>query len=199
MNVQVDGGKISADPIIARAVSLPYQVHVVAMLTDAAMAAVMAPHGLSGSDYAVLSILAARGPRTPTELARVTGTPLATVSKKVRRLQRRGLVARTPNPDDGRSSLLAATEDGRAVVAQASPDFGELLERLDVALGDAREHVAWALDRLEWVLRGTPNHEPHEPGGAPASALDYDGAPLSPEGEAEARAFIRYLQWKERS
>jgi DNA-binding MarR family transcriptional regulator len=170
------------------------------MLTDAAMAAVMAPHGLTGTDYAVLSILAVRGPRTPTELARITGSPLATVSKKVRRLQRRGLVGRMPNPQDGRSSLLSATEDGRSVVAQASPDFGTVLERLDAALGEDRDAVAWALERLELALRESPRGEATAPDPTTRSrTVRYEGPPLAADLEAEAMSFIRYLQWKERT
>jgi DNA-binding MarR family transcriptional regulator len=43
------------------------------------------------------------------------------VNRAARVLEERGLVARVPNPDDGRSHLLALTGEGRAIHAEVMP------------------------------------------------------------------------------
>jgi DNA-binding MarR family transcriptional regulator len=60
--------------------------------------------------------------------------PLSTVRFRCRRLERRGHAARTPNPDDGRSFLIALTDEGRRLLADARPRFRALAEAVDAEL-----------------------------------------------------------------
>jgi len=50
-------------------------------------------------------------------------------SKLVDRLERDGTVQRTPNPDDRRSSLIALTVPGRAVLSAGDAALGAALDR----------------------------------------------------------------------
>jgi DNA-binding MarR family transcriptional regulator len=43
------------------------------------------------------------------------------VNRAVKVLEERGLVARVPNPEDGRSHVLALTGEGRAIHAEVMP------------------------------------------------------------------------------
>jgi DNA-binding MarR family transcriptional regulator len=56
-----------------------------------------------------------RGPLRPGALAEASFADPSTISRQVAELARRGLVRREPDPSDGRASLLAITDAGRAV------------------------------------------------------------------------------------
>jgi DNA-binding MarR family transcriptional regulator len=110
-------------------------------------------HGLSQRDFAVSSSLRLLQPVTPTALAAALGVPPTTLSAALARLERRGHLARTANPDDGRSHLLELTPEGLAAVEAALPAFRGALERLREELGERREEVAEALGVLDEAIR----------------------------------------------
>jgi MarR family multiple antibiotic resistance transcriptional regulator len=64
--------------------------------------------------------------------------PLSTVLFRVGRLEKRGHVAREPNPDDRRSYLVRLSEDGERLLAQARPRFRAYAEAVEARLGDER-------------------------------------------------------------
>jgi DNA-binding MarR family transcriptional regulator len=66
-----------------------------------------------GGDRLLLAYLALEGPRRVTDLAAMTFLDVSTVSRQVASLVQRGLVERRPDPNDGRGTLLAATDEGR--------------------------------------------------------------------------------------
>lgn len=68
---------------------------------------------LEPSAYGLLVRLAEAGPQRATDLAAYFGIGKATMSRQVHALDTLGLVARTPDPDDGRASLLQLTAEGR--------------------------------------------------------------------------------------
>lgn len=55
------------------------------------------------------------------ELAALSDMTLSHLSRVVTRLERQGWVTRTPDPDDGRSTLAALTEAGWDLVQKAAP------------------------------------------------------------------------------
>ncbi|WP_327353459.1 MarR family winged helix-turn-helix transcriptional regulator [Streptomyces sp. NBC_01304] len=69
---------------------------------------------LEPAAYGLLVRLEEAGPQRATELAAYIGVGKATMSRQLRALEELGLVARTPDPLDGRASLLHLTEEGRA-------------------------------------------------------------------------------------
>ena len=106
---------------------------------------------LEFSLIALLKALAHRGALRPTDLAGVLDLDASTVSRHVRTLEERGLVARTTDPDDGRATRLALTDEGRerleagaarrrALVAELLEDWSaedrETLRRLLTRLAD---------------------------------------------------------------
>jgi len=70
------------------------------------------------------------------------GIPLTTASGLVRRLERRKLVRKLPNPNDGRSYLLALTVPAHRALDRARPSFRALIREieanLDVPVDDLR-------------------------------------------------------------
>jgi DNA-binding MarR family transcriptional regulator len=88
------------------------------------------------ADGALLSLVGVRGPARLTEVAGELGIPLTTASDAVRRLEARGHATRGPNPDDGRSVLVALTEAGDAEWRRGWPALRRINEQLTGALAD---------------------------------------------------------------
>ena len=88
--------------------------------------------GLSHFEYNVLAGLseAPAGSLRMRVLAALADGSLPRLSQVVARLERRGLVRRTPDPDDGRYTLATLTDAGRAVVAEAAPGHVETVRSL---------------------------------------------------------------------
>ncbi len=99
-----------------------------------------ADHGISLIQMRLLGILRDRRP-TVNELARLLGLDKSSVSGLVDRAERRGLVARSPSPHDGRSVLVSLTTGGRRLARTVSDAFDTdveaLLAPLSQAEGDA--------------------------------------------------------------
>lgn len=72
----------------------------------------LAADGVEANGYGMLSLVGVRGPARLTEIAAELGMPLTTASDVMRRLETRGHVRRTPNPEDGRSFLFELTARG---------------------------------------------------------------------------------------
>lgn len=94
--------------------------------------------GLTHFEYWVLSMLSETDGRTlrMTALAARTSSTLPRLSHVVRRLETRGLIARSPSPQDRRVTDARLTDEGVAVVVAAAPGHLETV----------REHVVDALE-----------------------------------------------------
>ena len=108
---------------------------------------------VSPDEYGVFSGIVGLGPIAPTELAGALGTPPTTISVYVARFLDRGLVRRLPNPDDGRSYLLEATEDGHALVQRVGPRLRVEADALMAASDLSFDELMGALGTLETAAR----------------------------------------------
>ncbi|MFZ4895371.1 MarR family winged helix-turn-helix transcriptional regulator [Plantibacter sp. Mn2098] len=72
---------------------------------------------LTWSQGAVLSRLDRHGPSSVTELAKAESVRTQSMSATVASLEERGLIAGSRDPEDGRRTLLSATDAGRATLA----------------------------------------------------------------------------------
>ena len=117
-------------------------------------------HGLTAGQFEFLGIIADRdGCRVhdlATELAITTGA----VSKGVDRLEAAGWVRRGPHPTNRRSSVLALTDPGRALLDAATPTFDAVLEAQLAAPLASPDTLAAALRQLRGAIEdaglGTP-------------------------------------------
>jgi DNA-binding MarR family transcriptional regulator len=71
--------------------------------------------GVEWAAYGLLFQLVGTGPQRSSTLAETACVDPSTVSRQVAQLVKAGLVERQSDPEDGRASLLVATEAGRAV------------------------------------------------------------------------------------
>jgi DNA-binding MarR family transcriptional regulator len=88
--------------------------------------------GISHFEYQVLAGLSMSPGRTlrMSVLAAFAEGSLPRLSQVVGRLERRGWVRRTPDPDDGRYTLATLTDQGWAKVVQAAPGHVETVRSL---------------------------------------------------------------------
>lgn len=107
-----------------------------AFVTMAIVNRIGAEHDLSLSLMRVLGILWDRRPRM-TELADYLGLEKQTMSGLIARAEKRGLVARAPNKEDGRATDVFLTSEGARLVRllreQGQQALAPAIERLSAA------------------------------------------------------------------
>jgi DNA-binding MarR family transcriptional regulator len=107
--------------------------------------ATLADAGITGSLYAVYSQLA-QGPRTPRQLSETLGVRPTTLSGYLATMAGWGHVSRSRNEHDGRSSVLALTDAGHAMVRECRPLMQRAIKTLNAELGSADDvHAARAM------------------------------------------------------
>jgi DNA-binding MarR family transcriptional regulator len=124
--------------------------------------------GTSLTSINVLAALAAEGPSRLTALATATGIAQPAMTQLVGRMDREGLVVRLIDPEDGRATLVAITNAGRALRSErhqsAHERMAELLDRLsadDQAMLALAMRVAMPL--LQQLTRDAAEHPQSEP------------------------------------
>lgn len=177
--------------------SLLYDVHRVAFLTDRLVEESLADQDLSGTDFALYSFLVVNGPTTVSEVGTGIAMSIASASKLLAKVDERGHLERRQNPDDGRSTLVELSEDGRKAHRTAAPAFGAALRRVIKSLGGSVDDVRWSLARLDEALSGALDQSPVSAGEPPDHrTLTYPGAPITAAEEDEARRYIAWLQYQ---
>jgi DNA-binding MarR family transcriptional regulator/GNAT superfamily N-acetyltransferase len=110
----------------------------------------------------ILYELAHRDRLTAAQLARELALDPGYLSRLLRAFARRGLLARTTSPDDGRQSLLALTKAGRAAFAPLNQASREEIAALLTPLSEQQQRrLIAAMHVIEGLLSDTP-----EPGAA---------------------------------
>src|SRR4029079_11849815 len=107
---------------------------------------------LTPSQTAALATIERHGPLTPSELAVRERIQRPTATRVIARLEEAGLVERTADPADGRSSLVSLSAEGRALLKKlrANKDayLARRLEALDPEELAALERAADILERV---------------------------------------------------
>ena len=109
--------------------------------------------GLSPTLTAALATVERHGPLTPSELAARERVQRPTATKLVARLEADALVARTADPTDGRSSLIAITPEGRDRLNEMrTRKDAYLAQRLRALPAEDRATLERAAELLERLL-----------------------------------------------
>ena len=79
--------------------------------------------GMTDADYKVLAVLSEHptGRLSAQELCGLLQWEKSRLSHQVRRMAERGLIAREPNPADGRSAMICLLPAGRRAIQDAAP------------------------------------------------------------------------------
>ncbi len=100
---------------------------------------------LQPASYLMLSWLADEGPVRASSMVDHFGIDKGAVSRQLQHLVELGLAERTPDPDDGRATLVAASEDA---VRRLEDVAAHRRKWLDEQLGD------WSADELQEFVAG---------------------------------------------
>lgn len=108
--------------------------------------------GLSPTQAAALATIDRCGPITPSELAAHERVQRPTIARLLARMEDDGLVARAPDPSDGRSSLISITPDGHALLesvrSRKDAFLAQRMEGLDAQERATLERAAEILERM---------------------------------------------------
>jgi DNA-binding MarR family transcriptional regulator len=115
---------------------------------------------LSPGALSVLSRIAVCGPVHPSQLATLYGVDNSTITPKLQRLERAGVISRESDPSDGRGTLVRITASGERLRKRMHAARREMLEELLAAWPtDEMERVAeamtWLAERLELPQPGS--------------------------------------------
>jgi DNA-binding MarR family transcriptional regulator len=129
-----------------------------AQLLQAELEPIFATHGVNGGEFDVLAALRRVGRPfrlTPTELSTALIVTSGGMTKRLNSLEGRGFIKREPDPNDGRSTSVSLTRQGKRLVEATLADhvaneerllgqlstkkraeLADLLEMLAISLGD---------------------------------------------------------------
>lgn len=96
------------------------------------------PVGLTSGQFSLLMSLNRPHPPTIGMVADVLAMDRTTLTANLKPLERRGLVQTTVDPADRRSRRLSLTEEGRALLAAATPIWKDSHAQLEAGLPDGR-------------------------------------------------------------
>ncbi|MGZ8782779.1 MAG: MarR family winged helix-turn-helix transcriptional regulator [Gaiellaceae bacterium] len=127
------------------------QLFILGQLAGQLLGRELAEARIDRNDYAVLTVIGAYGPITPTDLATKLGLPPTTLSTSIRRLGDQ--VARTPHPTDRRSYLLELTSAGTERARAGQPALGRSLQAIRDQAGERTPELEDALLDVQRILR----------------------------------------------
>jgi DNA-binding MarR family transcriptional regulator len=117
-----------------------------------------AESGLGAGVTAALATIKRDGPLTPSELAEIERVKRPSMTRTLGCLERQGLIERTPDPADGRSSLVSISEAGRERLAllrrRKSAYLARRLDKLDPEEVATLARAAELLERMREEEQG---------------------------------------------
>src|SRR5262245_29794396 len=108
--------------------------------------------GLTPTSTSALAAIDVHGPLTPSELAAIERVKRPTMTRTLGCLEREGLIERTPDPADGRSSLIAINAAGserlRRLRGRKNAYLARRMRELSAEEVATLERAAEILDRM---------------------------------------------------
>jgi DNA-binding MarR family transcriptional regulator len=126
-------------------------------VTTAVLSTVAAEHEISLTQLRVLAILR-HGRGKMSELAVYLGLDKSTISGLVDRAEKRGLLVRTPNPDDGRGVDVALTAAGTELATRGAAEIQQSLSPMTTELSAVETRRLTALLERMLALHPGPFH-----------------------------------------
>jgi DNA-binding MarR family transcriptional regulator len=121
--------------------SLGYQVNLLARLLERALRDRIAAHGVVPGQFPALLSLFEEDGLTQAQLAALVQIEQPTIAKTLQRMERDGLIERTPDPDDGRRVRVFLTSRARALERDLKLAAREINERAVIGLTPARQEL----------------------------------------------------------
>ena len=108
---------------------------------------ILADHDVTEQQWRVLRALSQAGMLDATEVAEKAFILAPSLTRMLRALEERGLIARHKDKDDGRRVLLTLTPAGQAVIDEVMPDSRRVYADIDQRFGE--ERIEQLLDMLD--------------------------------------------------
>jgi DNA-binding MarR family transcriptional regulator len=99
---------------------------------------ILKPSGLRGTQFTILRIVAAKGPVSVNQLAKMLVMDRTTLARDLKPLEREGFVKVSIDTADNRVRLVVVTEKGREALAIAQPLWQQAQQRMSKVLGEDR-------------------------------------------------------------
>ncbi|MBN2477200.1 MAG: MarR family transcriptional regulator [Pirellulales bacterium] len=96
--------------------------------------AILAPYGVTANQYVILALLAERDQVPQRDLVERAASDPNTIRPVLMTLERKGLVTRKRDPNDGRARCVGLSKKGRRVFEQLQRDSQPFRDRLMAAL-----------------------------------------------------------------
>lgn len=109
---------------------------------------------LTPTAMAALATVERCGPMTPSELADAERVKRPTATRVLAKLEEMGLIERTPDPSDGRSSLVALTDEGQKTLDRARSRKDAILAK---GMSELPEEDVQTLERAAQILEAMLN------------------------------------------
>ncbi|MEV4194109.1 MarR family winged helix-turn-helix transcriptional regulator [Streptomyces toxytricini] len=139
-----------------------YTVNHAARLLGQAITRRLAALGVTTGQLPTLLALYAADGQTQSELARRTGVEQPTMAVNLRRMERDGLITRTPDPADARRALVHLTDRARTIQTDVQAlRSGIDAEALTGFTHEEHTQLSNLLDRLVNNLQHLTDHHPH--------------------------------------
>ena len=131
--------------------TMGYAVKRLQQALRARMDAVLAPHGLTMPQYAVLSLLAEQPGISNAELARRSFVTPPTMIRIVTTLEANGLLTRVEHPPEGRARVAQLSAEGQRRLRAAAQDVHTVEQTLRDAAAERDRHtvLAWLASAAE--------------------------------------------------
>jgi homoprotocatechuate degradation regulator HpaR len=107
----------------------------------------LAAHDLTEQQWRVIRILAERGVSDASEVAERAFILAPSLTRIIRSLEERGIIAKLKDESDGRRVLLDVTAVGRRIIDEVSPESRAIYSRIEERYG--REKLNVLLDMLD--------------------------------------------------
>jgi DNA-binding MarR family transcriptional regulator len=119
----------AGDPNFKLDESIGFLVYRAQLLMKRELARQFRPHDITPEQWAVLNRLWEQDGQTQKQLAARTFKDQPTMARICRRLEEKGLVRRTPCPEDGRASRVHLSDEARDLIPQLIPRAVRTIEK----------------------------------------------------------------------
>lgn len=134
--------------------SIAFQLRLAQAASFQAFSERAAEPGLRPGRYAILQFIADRPGIGQTGLSQAVGRDKTTLTPTLADLERRGLIVRAPDPNDGRARCLSLTATGYELLARLAHHANAHNRQIDAILGPDRDVLLELLMRLIQSLDG---------------------------------------------
>lgn len=112
----------------------------------------LAKSGISEQKWRILRVVDELGPVEQTGIARAACLLLPSLTRIINAMEKDGLLARMPDSDDRRKSMVSITQEGRALIEEHSAQSRDIFQKIEARFGKEKlDHLLDLLDELQKI------------------------------------------------